>query len=179
MTDKRVTKSKRAIRSAFIRLLDHTPVEQMTITALAKEADVDRKTVYAYYETPADVYREIEDETARELEDYINRQPTIDFPALFAELNHLMEKNRDFYALLSRETAYNNIVQDCMQILADKLALIYHDEWATQFVAAGVVNVYLSWLRGPQEKPLEELSTQLSDFANTVLAKVPARRSVK
>ena len=60
--DRRVVKTKKAIRSAFVQLLGKKDVEKITIKELAETADVDRKTVYNYYNGVADILGELENE---------------------------------------------------------------------------------------------------------------------
>ena len=47
--DRRVIRTRSAIRKAFTDLLAETAYNKITITALAKRADVDRKTFYTHY----------------------------------------------------------------------------------------------------------------------------------
>lgn len=47
--DRRIIRTRRAIRDAFISLLTETDYDKITITALAKRADIDRKTFYTHY----------------------------------------------------------------------------------------------------------------------------------
>ena len=53
--DRRVAKTRRAIRNAFVRLLTEKEMDKITIKELAELADVDRKTVYNYYEGVYDI----------------------------------------------------------------------------------------------------------------------------
>ena len=65
--DRRVRRTKRAIREALIRLMQSKPVARVTTTELCKEADVNRNTFYVHYSTPEDVLAEIEEEFLTEL----------------------------------------------------------------------------------------------------------------
>lgn len=49
--DRRVRRSRRAIIAAFDRLIMDVPLEQVTVSAIAREADVDRKTFYQHFGT--------------------------------------------------------------------------------------------------------------------------------
>ncbi len=48
-TDRRIVRTRTAIQEAFLRLLTTTRYEKITITALANEANIDRKTFYTHY----------------------------------------------------------------------------------------------------------------------------------
>lgn len=47
--DRRVARSRRAIRAAFERLVMERPLDDITVSAIAREADVDRKTFYQHF----------------------------------------------------------------------------------------------------------------------------------
>lgn len=47
--DRRVVRSRRAIMAAFERLVMERPLSQITVSAIAREADVDRKTFYLHF----------------------------------------------------------------------------------------------------------------------------------
>ena len=53
--DKRVVKTRRAIREALITLLRDRKMEDITVVLLAETAQVNRKTFYAHYEKVEDV----------------------------------------------------------------------------------------------------------------------------
>ena len=58
--DRRVQRTKKAIRNAFLQLLSHKEVEKISVKEIAETADVDRKTVYNYYEGVYDILDELE-----------------------------------------------------------------------------------------------------------------------
>ncbi|WP_241146221.1 TetR family transcriptional regulator [[Collinsella] massiliensis] len=47
-TDRRVLRSRRLIVAAFERLLETRPYERIGVSAIAQEADIDRKTFYQH-----------------------------------------------------------------------------------------------------------------------------------
>ncbi len=47
--DKRVARTEKAIRAAFFKLLGDIDYERISVSALAREAGVDRKTFYLHY----------------------------------------------------------------------------------------------------------------------------------
>lgn len=49
--DRRVRRSRRTIVEAFDRLIMTLPLEEITVSAVAREADVDRKTFYQHFGT--------------------------------------------------------------------------------------------------------------------------------
>ena len=56
-TDRRVEKTKQAMRHAFVELLKRKPYNAITISELTREADIDRRTFYLHYESIEDCSR--------------------------------------------------------------------------------------------------------------------------
>ena len=56
--DRRVQKTRAAIQRAYIELLMEKKSMKMTITELARRANIDRKTFYLHYDTTDDVLRD-------------------------------------------------------------------------------------------------------------------------
>ena len=77
--DRRVIRTRSAIRKAFTDLLAETAYNKITITALAKRADVDRKTFYTHYSSVDNLLEDvIRIQTEKSLEG-------IDFRDFFAD----------------------------------------------------------------------------------------------
>lgn len=58
--DRRVRKSQESFKEAFGEMILKVPYQKITITALAKIADLNRKTFYSHYDTMEDLLRDIE-----------------------------------------------------------------------------------------------------------------------
>ncbi|MDO4300747.1 MAG: TetR/AcrR family transcriptional regulator [Clostridia bacterium] len=61
-TDLRIIKSQRAIKKAFLELINEKGYANITITDIAKKAMINRKTFYIHYETKEILYNNIVDE---------------------------------------------------------------------------------------------------------------------
>ena len=62
----RVVRTRKAIRQAFLTLMQETEYQKITITGIAREADIDRKTFYLHYQSVEDLANEIvQDEADR------------------------------------------------------------------------------------------------------------------
>ena len=58
--DRRVRKSQESFKEAFGEMILKVPYRKITITALAKIADLNRKTFYSHYDTMEDLLQDIE-----------------------------------------------------------------------------------------------------------------------
>ena len=66
-TDLRVIKSRKAIKEAFLQLMEEKGYANVTITDIASKAVINRKTFYMHYETKENLYNEITDELLEDI----------------------------------------------------------------------------------------------------------------
>ena len=60
--DRRIRKTKKALRQSLFKLLEEKPISQITVTELASAADVNRSTFYIYYDDVYDMMDKIQEE---------------------------------------------------------------------------------------------------------------------
>ena len=65
--DRRIRKTKKALRAALVRLLSRKSVAEITIKELTEEADVHRGTFYHHYRDAFDLKEQLEQEIRQEL----------------------------------------------------------------------------------------------------------------
>ena len=70
--DRRVIKTKKAIRNAFAKLISEKDINKITIKDIADTADINRKTFYNYYSGVYEIIEEIEKELVGEFEDLLS-----------------------------------------------------------------------------------------------------------
>ena len=62
MRDRRVTRTKKSIQKAYLDLLQNKGTDKITISDIAREADIDRKTFYLHYNSTEDIIKEYAEE---------------------------------------------------------------------------------------------------------------------
>ncbi len=72
--DRRVKRTKRSLREALFKLLQHKPVNHISVTELTKLADVNRATFYFYYDDIFDMLEQIQNESYEILERIIGEE---------------------------------------------------------------------------------------------------------
>ena len=65
--DRRVRKSKQALRKAFRELITEKPLKYITIKELVERADLNRSTFYHHYKDIPDMFAQLEQELYDEL----------------------------------------------------------------------------------------------------------------
>ena len=74
--DRRVQRTKKSIRNAFLHLLADKDLEKISVKEIADCADVDRKTVYNYYNGVYDILDDLESDLAHDFENAIENFDT-------------------------------------------------------------------------------------------------------
>ncbi len=157
--DKRIQKTRNAIREAYFSLLLQKKNAHITITEIAKTANIDRKTFYLHYDSVTDVSREFCEEKIQDLlfelkkDDFFERP--FDTAGLFRTLNNQVEQDLDFYQRVAQEHVYDFFWEQLQDIICSTLQDVYLPETelpleqfkvCAQFFAAGLISVYRNWL---------------------------------
>lgn len=61
-TDRRIRYTKMVLRESLINLLEHKPIERITIKEICADADINRATFYTHYADQYDLLKQIEEE---------------------------------------------------------------------------------------------------------------------
>lgn len=125
--DRRVIRTRSAIRKAFTDLLAETAYNKITITALAKRADVDRKTFYTHYSSVDNLLEDvIRIQTEKSLEG-------IDFRDFFADPPACTKR------LLTAIEASLPFTREQLRTVAEHVPL---DEYLTYWTAAAKEHIH-------------------------------------
>ena len=170
--DRRVQRTKKAIRNAFLHLLSEKELEKISVKEIAEYADVDRKTVYNYYTGVYDILDDLESELARDFEKAI---ANFDFASrevqdIFIELAGLLEMRKDIYSLLmkidnsrlaSKFMVYlkgkiEQVIGRVGAYSTDKIAV------AAEYITSGMYMAYKHWFNSDRKQSLEEFTLEVS-----------------
>lgn len=174
--DRRIVRTRRAIHVAFIELLAEHEYSKITITALAKRADIDRKTFYTHYSSIDNLFEDaIREHTSRGLES-LSLNDLLSDPSHFAKkylyalqstlplskeqrvniLKHIpMHKFMQYRTSVARERIYNsnqNLSTEAKRYI--NLVL--------EFYLGGIFHAYAFWLSGETELTLDEVIELIS-----------------
>lgn len=176
--DRRIEKTKTAIREAYFSLLEKNQSNKVTIAEIARQANIDRKTFYLHYTGPEDIIREFAqekiDETIEYLkESYVKDQPT-DVRILFNILNQILEENIDFFRFIALNPKYDYFFDQLKELFVSILINDYRKFfdfsdidfrlYADYFVS-GILSVYMRWIREKLPLSPEDLAQRVSTAA--------------
>ncbi|MCF0140606.1 MAG: TetR/AcrR family transcriptional regulator [Mogibacterium sp.] len=183
--DRRVAKTKKSIRVAFTKLLAEKDFNTITVTDIAKEADINRKTFYNYYTCISDVHDEIEDNI---VQGYVNVLKDADFRDILTnprdtviKLHNSMEDFFDLYGNVVKINRNGHLVDKIVDTMTEEVSAIIMEQTNAdkakasticQFILAGTINVYRQWFRNGQKEPIDEIFDFIGTMASAALASV-------
>lgn len=149
--DRRVARTKKNIYMAFFQLVQTKAIDEITVSELARTADIDRKTFYLHYQTVQDVFLEFKQmihdrlmeilaeserlgkENYRRLEagealERPNDVAPFDFIYFYDSLNTIMMDNMAFFEKLSKDTTFMFLKNDFKNVLKEAL-MDYYNDW--------------------------------------------------
>ena len=175
-TDRRVVRTRKAIKEAFDRLLSERDFHKMTVSAIAREADIDRKTFYLHYPTIDDLIRDVAADNIRDIEALLAREgrgksaPECVHLVLDA-VNKTILANIDRYKNIAENLSIDQILE---RVENNSEFLLEHISFAAdapglpsdpvqlhlrlRFCLAGALSLYAGWLASDQTIPLSEVS---------------------
>ena len=176
-TDRRVIKTKHAIYKAFVELLNEKDVNQITITDIAKKANINRKTFYNYYSDAYEVMEEIENLT---VEAFINNMGTVEFTKMadfltesFIKFTETVNKDLEFFNLLFKTNNRSFLIVKIVEALKEYVQKRIEEsneldmrrfEVVSNFYLSGVLSVYMNWFMNNYDQSIEEISALLTEL---------------
>lgn len=176
-TDKPVIKTKHAIYKAFVELLNEKDINQITITDVAKRANINRKTFYNYYSDINDVMEEIENLVVSA---FIKNIGTVEFTnmadfltEIFIKFTETVNHDLEFYGLLFKTNNRSFLIVKIVDILKkyvqqriEETEILDQKRFkvAVDLCIPGIISVYMNWFTNSYDYSIEELSSLLTDF---------------
>lgn len=174
VVDRRIEKSKQAIKEAFLHQLNTTGPSKITVTSLATQANITRKTFYAHYRGLTELADALVDEKFQELHLLLvplkeeTEQPSLKFNA---RLVKFMQNNKTILQALSQITDVSKsfkrlVFSDTQGVILKQLRRRkLPQQWNTtkiaqnlsDFLTTGIYNTFESWLNDDDPLSSDEL----------------------
>ena len=190
-TDRRVVRTRKAIREAFFKLMEEQDYHKITIASVAREADIDRKTFYLHYRSVSDLVDEVIRDEAQKIVASCREalcsdgDKGLDVSKLFQSISLAlapdMTRSKRVLQHVSLQDVLDRLEASLVDVLMEDNVLgLRRDDpyvpYIVSFFCAGLVAVYRRWLIADSEIPLESLagvtSACLFDGLNGVLPSV-------
>lgn len=188
-TDRRVVRTRKAIREAFFKLMEEQDYHKITIASIAREADIDRKTFYLHYGSVSDLVDEVIRDEAQTIVNSCRDALSsgdgkrLDVSKLFESISLALapdvSRSKRVLQHVSLQDVLDRLEASLVDVLMEDNPLgLRRDapyvQYIVSFFCAGLVAVYRRWLINDSEIPLDNLaeatSVCLFDGLNGVLA---------
>ncbi len=184
-SDKRVIRTKKAIKAALFRIMEEKDISSISISELTQEANINRRTFYTHYRNITDILDEIEGDLVEALRKLIqgidlraSRQSAYD---LFMGLNSLITVEFDYYFHLMRVdmrgmlmSRLKNVIKGMTDMLLPQLCEKHGENAAviSAFIVGGFFNMYLEWHNHPDGLNIEEAAELAGDMVGLCIDNV-------
>ncbi len=171
--DRRVRKTKAALRAGLIHLMQTKSIREITVRELVEEVDINRSTFYLHYTDIYDMLNKIEQELLDELisvtmkhkQEYYNDKIQVYLEEVFTIiLNNvdicylLMSPNGDInFTNNIKNLIKDTIVQTTVEMLHG-VQSVEEIEYACSFYIGGCLGIIEKWLMGHAKETPKELS---------------------
>lgn len=167
--DKRVIRTKKAIKAALFRIMEEKDISSISISELTREANVNRRTFYTHYHSITDILEEIEGDLVEALgrlvEGIDRKTPRQSAYDLFIGLNTLITVEFSYYFQLVRVdmrgmlmSRLKNVIRGMTDTLLEQLCKRHGANAAviSPFIVGGFFNMYLEWHNHPDGLVIEQ-----------------------
>lgn len=193
--DRRIVRSRNAILSAFERLLMEKPLADITVSAIAREANVDRKTFYVHFGTVDGLLDAIAEDVVEMIVDSVeltlaslggnpNERALGAAETFFKTVNEALCNN----LMLNRQLIENIPLDDFMARLREPLErkiaerdLLPHGlkdelfDYYLAFLLSGIIGIYRTWALSDGSVPIERVSAVANDLTLNGLSSLESK----
>ena len=160
---RRVRMTKKLLKTSLIELMKTTPLHSITIKDICDGADVNRSTFYRHYDTQVDLYDDVIDDIAKDIEIILIKEPEENFDIcnFLTKVLEYIEANRDTFLVVLSDKGSLNMGETFNRIIGKFLSADKTTELGTyivQFIAAGMTSILWSWLNKTERRSAREVA---------------------
>ena len=177
--NRRIGKTKAAIWDAYLAILmEHKGDKKITVSEIARKANIDRKTFYLHYDSADDVMKEYCGQRVLQCMERLKKEmdagKSFSVKQLFDIFNQFIAENMDLFEILSMQKDGNYFWQEIKKITTDSIREIAKEELAftetqlkvfCEFYMSGIMAVYNLWIQNQIPVTAEELADMVRDAA--------------
>jgi len=168
--DRRVKRTKKALKSSLLTLLCEKPVSKITIRELTELADINRGTFYLHYADIYALYCDIKTDFIQELTESV-KPPMKSMYCYYLSLFQYLEKQTALFPMLSQDVSFMEEVEKTLQeqfIKSWKEKLPFCDslylDYFFSFLTAGSSGAVKKWCRTQNRLPPKSMAAMMAQF---------------
>lgn len=161
MQDRRVRKTKVALKAALVKLLNEKQLEQISTTELCKMADINRSTFYNYYSNPQECFEEYSFELIVEVKQFLTSKKIVSIEEFLSKYLAIMKDNQEIFRSIHRSSIHNPIIMElvrdnnlCKEYMAN---LSGNQEMLLSYFLHGFFGIVSEWLECGCREEIDEI----------------------
>lgn len=176
--DLRILKTRKAIKEAFLMLVQTKGYERITIQDIAEKAMINRNTFYLHYVDKPDLMEKLCQESIGKLNVCINLERSDrdemnrdTFISILSETFKVIEADIVFFKTMLSQNGYPNFSTYIKEALKSIMLSGFGDDYNNQkmrigleYIISGLVGVICMWIRDSEDLLVEEVVEQLSEI---------------
>lgn len=175
--DRRIIKTKEAIQNAYTALVLEKRSTKVSISEIARRANIDRKTFYLHYGSTDEIINELIENELEAFSLFLNENYSFHHPfdvtTFFQCSTHFIEQNIENKQMIANSLNFDTFWSQTKKIVAKKMIEVLSDfEYLSSeevlvysnFLASGIIDLYLSWFRKEIPVTLDELGKTISNI---------------
>ena len=188
-SDKRVVRTKKAIRNALFRLMEEKSIGDISISELTAYANVNRRTFYTHYRSLTDILDEIEAELVAALSEILAAVDTVDYrksvAAQFVGFYELVSgEYDDYFHLLKIDTRgillsrLRSAIKESAETIFSSLPAVVNASsvYIASFVAGGFIAFFNEWYYSNDRLPLDVASDIVGKMAESCIMTINIKK---
>lgn len=169
--DKRVIRTKKAIRNAFSELIAGKDLNDITVKDLADRANINRKTFYNYYSGIYQVVEELEKELVNGFENALGnidiKKCITDPRIIFDRIDALILGDIEFYGNIFTAVENYNLITKMTAMIKERTKRAICSQLglpddkadiALEVVISGMIAAYQMWFKSDRTRPITDVS---------------------
>lgn len=174
--DRRVARTKQSIEDAFEKLIIDNDYEKITVSAIAREANINRKTFYLHYDSVDDVLDSMAkhhaEQTVRTIaEKGLFEKRPLDANAIAQAIGESYREARLFNPLFMRKLPVSHLIDAVQPQLEEFIAKAREEkglppvdrlDYYVRFFLGGMFQAYESWYNAGDDVQFDDIAKVVS-----------------
>lgn len=157
------------IREVFLKQLENSPVEKITVTSVCKDAHINRGTFYRYFHDVYELLEDIENSLLKEISDYTKllADSEISDEKAVLSLLEIFKKNNAVFKSIHDNTEntafgkkiYETVYEPFLTVFEKRIDSKYSDNllYLYHYCISGAISVIVSWIRSGSKESATEI----------------------
>lgn len=172
MENKSTKRTKNQLKISLIDLLNEYPINKITISKLASNANINRGTFYLHYKDIYELLDELENDPMVELkeilEKYEENNIKPDHLDILREYLQYIKEKREIFLILLKADEHNSMIQKLKSAINDSFLLYWGDltclkddknfPFYCAYITSGCIGILENWNEVGFKTPIDEVA---------------------